>query len=74
MKKYLLTLGLVPFLNVTLAQDKSDLSDVPELLSSPISIASWDGIDVYTNNQFSLDKDYTLEVVASVEEGDISVI
>ena len=70
MKKYLLTLGLVPFLNVTLAQDKSDLSDVPELLSSPISIASWDGIDVYTNNQFSLDKDYTLEVVASVEEAE----
>lgn len=70
MKKQLLTTGFLSLITVASAQEKSDLSQVPNLLSSPKVIETSDEVDLFVNKEFELDGDYTLEVKAKVLEVD----
>lgn len=70
MKTKLLALGMMSMSFGLFAQVKSDLSDVPNLLTEKKVINAADAFDLFINKDHTLSGDFTLEVKAKVTSAD----
>jgi len=70
MKTRLLAIGMLSLSLSMSAQVKNDLSDVPNLLPAKKVIDAVDAFDLFTNKDYSLFGDFTLELKAKVTSAD----